>query len=250
MKRIFSSIGAFLLICGTAHAGTIHIFASHTAPAIGHSPAELIPGDPSFHKNPAFLPNQIVYVWAHTEPGQLYDAIGLDLVAQSGAMITGPVGVPNPTCRWNGFVTGTPPVPPPAAAISGIKMLCVPIVTCMVGVSNPVNQTNSFDGYNDPATESVMIASWKAAGTTGPCYFIVNNLLIVEIYSNDSTVYFGWGDAPVSGYVTGSISAVPDWYVGPVTDADGDGVPDVSDNCPYVANPDQLDTDGDGIGDA
>jgi large repetitive protein len=33
-------------------------------------------------------------------------------------------------------------------------------------------------------------------------------------------------------------------------DADGDQVPDASDNCPGVANPDQRDTDLDGIGDA
>src|SRR5574338_391624 len=33
-------------------------------------------------------------------------------------------------------------------------------------------------------------------------------------------------------------------------DTDGDGIPDVSDNCPLVVNPDQLDSDGDGIGDA
>jgi hypothetical protein len=35
----------------------------------------------------------------------------------------------------------------------------------------------------------------------------------------------------------------------PPTDEDGDGRPDGSDNCPFVQNPDQADSDGDGIGD-
>lgn len=58
---------------------------------------------------------------------------------------------------------------------------------------------------------------------------------------------------PAPGTITGRIyfdrvlvsSALP-----PPPDSDGDGIEDSLDNCPLVANPDQLDTDGDGQGDA
>lgn len=56
------------------------------------------------------------------------------------------------------------------------------------------------------------------------------------------------GAAPPSPSPTPSPTVSP--TPTPPSDVDGDGVPDFGDNCPLVSNPDQTDTNGDGIGDA
>ena len=53
-------------------------------------------------------------------------------------------------------------------------------------------------------------------------------------------------NGPDSGNGSGGDGSVVD----PHRDSDGDGVPDISDNCPMIANADQHDHDGDGRGDA
>jgi len=55
------------------------------------------------------------------------------------------------------------------------------------------------------------------------------------------TVLFG-------GYTAGGLLNGETWEFG--TDSDCDGLPEVNDNCPSVANPDQADSDADGMGDA
>jgi hypothetical protein len=70
---------------------------------------------------------------------------------------------------------------------------------------------------------------------------LVSGLVKLPIYGLDD----GQPDATLAGAVLEN-QGEPD----PVLDADGDGVPDSSDNCPAVANPDQADLDEDGVGDA
>jgi hypothetical protein len=58
---------------------------------------------------------------------------------------------------------------------------------------------------------------------------------------------FGRTDATPATYAwTVQLTSAPP----PQPDADGDGVPDATDNCPSVANPSQADSDHDGVGDA
>ena len=74
-----------------------------------------------------------------------------------------------------------------------------------------------------------------------------------EVYELDITSDAGWVQI---GSYTGETSerAQRDGVTCPATfqdpDTDDDGIPDTDDNCPTVYNPDQRDTDGDGIGDA
>lgn len=90
-------------------------------------------------------------------------------------------------------------------------------------------------------------------GTAAP-FWRTDTIVVGEEVAASPTlrVRFRVSDIPPGNVVEGALDAVVVQAVRctPPLDSDGDGIPDVLDNCPDVYNPDQSDGNGDGIGDA
>ena len=82
-----------------------------------------------------------------------------------------------------------------------------------------------------------------ASGSARPAGYLVRGRSLVRTQdTNDSYVDFRYG-APSPQNLSGAVGGLP------AADADGDGVADGGDNCPYTTNAEQGDLDGDGLGD-
>jgi Tol biopolymer transport system component len=97
--------------------------------------------------------------------------------------------------------------------------------------SNKVNLTNNpaYDDYPTISPDGTRIAF--ASNRTGNYEIFVMNI--------DGSNVTQITDNPGDDYQ-------PSW--GGFSDSDGDGITNQNDNCPLIANPDQLDTDADGAG--
>ncbi|MCX6832626.1 MAG: C10 family peptidase [candidate division Zixibacteria bacterium] len=97
--------------------------------------------------------------------------------------------------------------------------------------------------YFQITSHAMVIDGWKNTGGTNRYH------LNYGWESGYSTAWYAidnyfcsWGCSPADENIYAHIQPNPDW--------DGDGIPNVSDNCPLISNPTQTDADIDGLGDA
>jgi probable HAF family extracellular repeat protein len=142
-----------------------------------------------------------------------------------------------------------------------------------LGAGGPAGQRTLFGGFaggrqvslssgpidwngNGDSTETGVEADVNFIADKASCPASPGQTLVVQTDWN--TLDYNFEDAP--GFADGDQRTPLDQpeetfidYLNGVlgdTDFDGDGITNVPDNCPLVANPDQMDSDGDGNGDA
>src|SRR5574338_513234 len=128
----------------------------------------------------------------------------------------------------------------PATTLSRTYDSISPDTTITSSPSNPTSSTYAYFSFTSTEAgtfECQLDASGFTACTTPKSYSgLTDGSHTFQVRAIDTA---GNADATPASFT---------WIVS--IDTDGDGIPDVSDNCPLVVNPDQLDSDGDGIGDA
>lgn len=145
---------------------------------------------------------------------------------------------------------GTPALPA-AAESSGCQTMNSPFIDGFVhsGVGIPsrsfdAGETLFFnaDETEDGASDVAGIAIIVNGDTT---IYPVDGEVFVEYSITEAGSYSVTFRTDPTGQVFWDVGCIPE-----SPDADGDGILDEVDNCPDVANPDQADFDGDGLGDA
>jgi hypothetical protein len=109
----------------------------------------------------------------------------------------------------------------------------------------PQDEPTCNEFFSDPANPARAV--WAHGEDNGCTHASPRHNGVVTVVITDPN----WRcTATYPGTLTGTGPSPPPCESRTASDRDGDGVPDASDNCPDNPNPGQVDTDGDGAGDA
>jgi hypothetical protein len=153
--------------------------------------------------------------------------------------------------RWSEMPSSDPQIPSvvnssgvPQADASSLTATFVLTKNQLLYVKTPVDTALSFDG--SPATDS----NPKKIDVNGDGQFTI-------LPGADDWHNIGLNFRTVSDFgdyvhvsLASNVEVTSDVYLARSADTDADGVTDMLDNCPFVKNPDQADSDHNGVGDA
>jgi hypothetical protein len=139
-----------------------------------------------------------------------------------------------------------------SGGIGGTLTLTLPTHTATVPYWIQATGSNGCDASANSATVTINVPDGVTANPSSLTFASCG-----DINTNQQSVTFtvtggaGVYDVPAAtappAYTTGTTAFKINVQA---ADGDGDGIPDGSDNCPTVANPDQADSDNDSVGDA
>lgn len=145
----------------------------------------------------------------------------------------------------------TPPSLVSVSPANGQTEIAVSLSSVCFNFSEPMNTTQYIDWSGVPSSVTIAGGVWNTS--TNICFDIFGTLpysTTIGWTLNNSVTANSFTDLAGNPLPTTSGSFVTEPTPPPPPDTDGDDIPDSTDNCPNVSNPDQLDSNGNGAGDA